>query len=188
MSTVRLTDVLNGYIERAYLAAQDPYTASTTVARTHPGTLTTLMIASREAYELRRIAHEGTLYGGDLVDLDTLRACDPTCDSLTLAHEAAADDAEIRDAIAAEHHEAYAQDLALSTRDDGAIYHGRPPCEDVDVFNPHVMAVAPARPRVILTLPHAPSRAHHIDCETPWMPRETCHSCGVIERARGMVS
>jgi hypothetical protein len=162
--SIRLTDVPNGYIARAHLAAQDTFTASITVAQMHPGLAATLRIASREAYEMRRIAHEGTLYGGDLVDLDTLRECDPTCDSLMLAHEAAADDAEIRDAIADEHHEAYAQDLALSTRDDGAIYHGRLPGDDCDGFSPHIVAQRGSvraqheqyGPRVLFRLPTIP--------------------------------
>jgi hypothetical protein len=160
--SVNLTHLLNHHIAdaRETIAAQDTFTASITVAQMHPGLAATLRIASREAYEMRRIAHEGTLYGGDLVDLDTLRECDPTCDSLMLAHEAAADDAEIRDAIADEHHEAYAQDLALSTRDDGALYHGRLPCEDTDGFSPHISAQARGRnthgPRVLFRLPTLP--------------------------------
>ena len=46
------------------------------------------------------------------------------------------------DALADEALSAFDADAAQSTRDDGMLYHGRLPCEDVDGFNPSIIAVA----------------------------------------------
>ena len=45
------------------------------------------------------------------------------------------------DARAAESFEQLDGDVAESVTDDGHLFHGRAPSEDVDSFNPHVIAV-----------------------------------------------
>lgn len=79
--------------------------------------------------------------------------CDDCAETRAIL-DAHVDDAEVYDALAdtlAADHSAAARDAldadaAQSTRDDGALYHGRLPCEDADAFNPHVTWMAPARP------------------------------------------
>ena len=46
------------------------------------------------------------------------------------------------DALADEALSAFDADASASTRDDGMLFHGRLPCEDVDGFNPSIIAVA----------------------------------------------
>lgn len=164
MPAVNLTHLLNHHIAdaRETIAAGDTFTASVTVARLHPTLFRASLEAVREASALARMPDEAQLYGGDLIDLDAMRASDGGCadvDALD-AHEAACDDAEIRDLIAVEQRDAFGRDAALSTRDDGALYHGRLPCEDDDGFSPHISAQAHGRnthgPRVLFRLPTLP--------------------------------
>ena len=156
MPTVNLTALLAKHITdaRAILAAEDTFTASLTVARTRPLVFRATVDAVREASALARTEQECNRgYGGDLIDLDTLRASEDACVDLD-AHEALSDDADIYDAIVAEQREAFERDAALSTRDDGAIYHGRLPGDDCDGFSPHI--VAQRGPRVLFRLPTLP--------------------------------
>lgn len=56
------------------------------------------------------------------------------------------------DALADEAREAHAADADQSTRDDGLLFHGRLPCDDVEGFNPCIIAVA----RTPITAPLEP--------------------------------
>ena len=153
--SINLTHLLNHHITDA----RETIAASLTVARLYPTLFRASMEAVCEASALSRMSDEAQLYGGDLIDLDAMRAGDGGCVDLD-AHEAACDDAEIRDLIAAEQRDAFERDAALSTRDDGALYHGRLPCEDTDGFSPHISAQAHGRnsrgPRVLFRLPTLP--------------------------------
>ena len=162
MPTVNLSSLLATHITdaRAILAAEDTFTASLTVARTHSTVFRATVEAVREAHALARTEQECNRgYGGDLIDLDAVRVSDDACVDLD-AHEALSDDADIYDAIGAEQREAFERDAALSTRDDGAIYHGRLPGDDCDGFSPHISAQAHGRnsrgPRVLFRLPTLP--------------------------------
>lgn len=89
--------------------------------------------------------------------------CDD-CATTRAILDAHVDDAEVYDALADElaaDHSAAARDAldadaAQSTRDDGAIYHGRLPCDDTDAFNPHITWMAPVRPMPALVPPRVP--------------------------------
>lgn len=59
-----------------------------------------------------------------------------------VADAAALDDASYADAASEADREAYDADVAQSTRDDGMLYHGRLPGDDVDAFNPCVAVAA----------------------------------------------
>ena len=77
MPTVNLSSLLATHITdaRAILAAEDTFTASLTVARTHSTVFRATGEAVREAHALARTEQECNRgYGGDLIDLDTLRA------------------------------------------------------------------------------------------------------------------
>jgi hypothetical protein len=160
MPAVNLTSLLNDHIAdaRETIAAGDTFTASITVARLYPMLFRASLEAVRESAALARMPDEAQLYGGDLIDLDAMRAGDGGCVDLD-AHEAASDDAEIHDLIAAEQRDAFERDAALSTRNDGTLYHKRLPCEDTDGFSPHISAQARGNvrgPRVLFRLPTLP--------------------------------
>lgn len=68
-------------------------------------------------------------------------------------------------------------DASLSTRDDGALYHGRLPSDDDDVFTPWITAGARAPERgarVLYTLPHAATPTHRPWCVTPYLRYGWC--------------
>lgn len=69
----------------------------------------------------------------------------PTFDAETSAEYAAWRDA-LCDAANDSATEAYECEAAPETRKDGAIHHGRLPCEDIDPFNPHIIARAEVWP------------------------------------------
>lgn len=154
--------------ERARIAAQDPASASVTVMRSHPALYRAVTSAQHHALTMRR---EACLYGGDLVPV-------PLSDSATPdTHEALSDDADIRDAIAQEQREAHELDAALSTRDDGAIYHGRLPHEDDDPFTPWVILPPPSH-----TADHI--RRHDLRTLATSRREATCAACGAIRVTR----
>jgi hypothetical protein len=101
--------------------------------------------------------------------------CDDCAETRAIL-DAHVDDAEVYDALAdtlaAEHsaaaRDALDADAAQSTRDDGALYHGRLPCDDTDAFNPHITWMAPARPALVpsrSTILPPPSRVATAEAE-----------------------
>lgn len=82
----------------------------------------------------------------DCADCASCRAIlDAHADDALLADEADADLAAYLGDRAVAARDALADEADASTRDDGALYHGRLPSEDVDAFNPHIVWLAPAR-------------------------------------------
>lgn len=97
------------------------------------------------AAPLERLAHT---YRDDCdcADCASCRAIlDAHADDALLADEADADLAAYLGDRAVAARDALADEADASTRDDGALYHGRLPSEDVDAFNPHIVWLAPAR-------------------------------------------
>lgn len=154
--------------ERARIAAQDTASASLTVMCTHPALYRAVTSAQHQALAMRKEAH----YAGDLVALSDSATAD--------THEALSDDAEIYDAIAQEQRDAHEHDAHLSTRDDGALYHGRLPHEDSDPFTPWVILPPPSHAALyvqrmgIATLATLATSHHKV----------TCPACGAMRVAR----
>ena len=147
--------------ERARIAAQDTASASATVMRTHPALYRAVTSAQHHALAMRKEAH----YGSDLVALSDSATAD--------THEALSDDAEIHDAIAQEQRDAHEHDAHLSTRDDGALYHGRLPHEDDDPFTPWVILPPPSHAALYVQRTDIATLAtsHH---------KVTCPACGAM--------
>lgn len=153
--------------ERARIAAQDPASASVTVMRSHPALYRAVADAQHHALTMRK---EACFYGGDLVAL-------PSDGALSDRHEALSDDADIRDAIAQEQREAFELDAALSTRDDGAIYHGRLPHEDDDPFTPWVILPPPSHTALYV-------QRHDLRTLATSRRETTCPACGAMRVTR----